>query len=172
MAEEQRQIHNLMSKQAMAAMANTSGVAGETVHEIFTKINNAKDKPKKIDVLKQYDKPYLRQLLKAAFYSKIEWDLPEGTPPFIANEAPVGTEHTLLKNEARRLYNFLKGGNNTISKTRKETLFIQMLEGLHTTEADLLINIKEKRLNQVYKGLTEAVVKEAFDWNDDFMKKA
>ena len=93
-------------------------------------------------------------------------------PPFIANEAPVGTEHTLLKNEARRLYNFLKGGNNTLSKTRKETLFIQMLEGLHTTEADLLINIKDKRLNQVYKGLTEAVVKEAFDWNDDFMKKA
>ena len=52
------------------------------------------------------------------------------------------------------------------------TLFIQMLEGLHTTEADLLINIKDKRLNQVYKGLTEAVVKEAFNWNDDFMKKA
>ena len=59
-----------------------------------------------------------------------------------------------------------------VSKTRKETLFIQVLEGLHTTEADLLINIKDKRLNQVYKGLTEAVVKEAFDWNDDFMKKA
>ena len=47
-----------------------------------------------------------------------------------------------------------------------------MLEGLHTTEADLLINIKDKRINQVYKGLTEAVVKEAFGWNDDFMKKA
>ena len=80
-----------------------------------------KDKPKKIAVLKQYDKPYLRQLLKAAFDPKIQWDLPEGTPPFIANEAPVGTEHTLLKTEARRLFNFLKGGNNTLSKTRKET---------------------------------------------------
>ena len=54
MAEEQKQNPNLMSKQAMAAMANTSGVAGETVHEIFTKVNNAKDKPKKIDVLRQY----------------------------------------------------------------------------------------------------------------------
>ena len=169
---EQAQNPNLMSKKAMETMASTSGVAGETVHEIFTKVNNAKDKPKKIEVLRQYDQPYLRQLLKAAFYSKIEWDLPEGTPPFISNEAPVGTEHTLLKTEARRLFNFLKGGNNTLSKTRKETLFIQMLEGLHTTEADLLINIKDKRLNQVYKGLTEAVVKEAFNWNDDFMKKA
>jgi len=169
---EQAQNPNLMSKKAMETMASTSGVSGETVHEIFTKVNNAKDKPKKIEVLRQNDKPYLRQLLKAGFDPKIEWDLPEGTPPFIANEAPVGTEHTLLKTEARRLFNFLKGGNNTLSKTRKETLFIQMLEGLHTTEADLLINIKDKRLNQVYKGLTEAVVKEAFDWNDDFMKKA
>ena len=161
-----------MAITAREIQMSTEGSSALTADEIFTQINNAKDKPKKIAVLKQYDKPYLRQLLKAAFYSKIEWDLPEGTPPFIANEAPVGTEHTLLKTEARRLFNFLKGGNNTLSKTRKETLFIQMLEGLHTTEADLLINIKDKRLNQVYKGLTEAVVKEAFDWNDDFMKKA
>ena len=92
---EQAQNPNLMSKKAMETMASTSGVSGETVHEIFTKVNNAKDKPKKIEVLRQYDQPYLRQLLKAAFYSKIEWDLPEGTPPFIANEAPVGTQHTL-----------------------------------------------------------------------------
>ena len=72
---EQAQNPNLMSKQAMTAMASTSGVAGETVHEIFTKVNNAKDKPKKIAVLKQYDQPYLRQILKAAFDPKIEWDL-------------------------------------------------------------------------------------------------
>ena len=141
-------------------------------HEILTKVNNAKMKDDKIKVLRDNDSVPLRQIIKGAFDPKIEWDLPEGTPPFIANEAPVGTEHTLLKTEARRLFNFLKGGNNTLSKTRKETLFIQMLEGLHKTEADLLINIKDRRLNQVYKGLTEAVVKEAFNWNDDFMKKA
>ena len=163
---------NLISPKAMEALASTAGAGKELVSEIFTKINNAKDKPKKIEVLRKYDSPGMRMILKGAFDPKIEWDLPEGTPPFIANEAPVGTEHTLLKTEARRLFNFLKGGNNTLSKTRKETLFIQMLEGLHTTEADLLINIKDKRLNQVYKGLTEAVVKEAFNWNDDFMKKA
>ena len=149
-----------------------AGTSAPLFSEIFTKVNNAKVKEEKIKVLKQHDSVPLRQVLKGAFDPKIEWDLPEGTPPFIANEAPVGTEHTLLKTEARRLFNFLKGGNNTLSKTRKETLFIQMLEGLHTTEADLLINIKDKRLNQVYKGLTEAVVKEAFNWNDDFMKKA
>ena len=169
---EQQQNPNLISRKAMAAMSNTSGVAGETVHEIFTKINNAKDKPKKIEVLRRYDKPYIRQILKAAFDPKIKWVLPEGTPPYIANEAPVGTDHSLLKNEARRLYLFIEGGDNTISKTRKETLFIQLLEGLHQTEAEVLINVKDKKLNKAYKGLTAEMVKETFGWNDDFMKES
>ena len=168
---EQQQNPNLISRKAMSAMSNTSGARGETVHEIFTKINNAKDKPKKIEVLKRYDTPYIRQLLKAAFDPKIKWILPEGTPPYIANEAPEGTEHTLLRNETRKLYLFLEGGDNTISKTRKETLFIQMLEGLHKTEAEVLINVKDKKLNKVYKGLTAEMVKESFNWNDEFMKK-
>ena len=124
----------------------------------------------KIEVLKRYDTPYIRQLLKAAFDPKIKWILPEGTPPYIANEAPEGTEHTLLRNETRKLYLFIEGGDNTISKTRKETLFIQMLEGLHKTEAEVLINVKDKKLNKVYKGLTEQLIKETFNWNDDFMK--
>ena len=55
------------------------GSGAPLVHEIFTQINNAKDKPKKIEVLKKYDNPAIRQLLKAAFDPKIEWDLPEGT---------------------------------------------------------------------------------------------
>src|SRR6056300_840599 len=169
---EPTQNPNLISRKAMSAMSATSGAAGETVHEIFTKINNAKDKPKKIEVLKRYDQPYIRQLLKAAFDPKIKWILPEGTPPYIANEAPVGTEHTLLKNETRRLYLFIEGGDNTVSKTRKETLFIQLLEGLHQTEAELLINVKDKKLNKVYKGLTAEMVKESFDWNDYFMKES
>jgi len=47
-------------------------------------------------------------------------------------------------------------------------MFIQMLEGLHSLEAKLLIAVKEKELNKVYKGLTDAVVKEAFGWNDEY----
>ena len=68
------------------------------------------------------------------------------------------------------MYLFIEGGDNTVNKTRKETLFIQMLEGLHKTEAELLINVKNKTLNKTYKGLTEQLVKETFDWNDDFMR--
>ena len=54
----------------------------------------------------------------------------------------------------------------SLSKTKKETMFIQILEVLHADEANLLVNVKDKSLNKVYKGLTDAVVKEAFGWND------
>ena len=161
---------NLISPKAMEAMASTAGAGRELISEIFTKINNAKDKPKKIEVLRQYDSPGMRMILKGAFDPKIEWDLPEGTPPYIANEAPAGTEHTYLEVEAKRLYNFAKGGNDTINKIRKETLFIQMLEGLHASEAKVLIDVKNKSLNKTYKGLTSEMVKEAFGWNADFVK--
>ena len=161
---------NLIPPKAMEAMARTAGAGRELISEIFTKINNAKDKPKKVEVLKQYDTPGMRMILKGAFDPKIEWDLPVGDPPYIANEAPAGTEHTYLEMEAKRLYNFAKGGNDQINKIRKETLFIQMLEGLHADEAKVLIDVKNKSLNKTYKGLTSEMVKEAFGWNADFVK--
>jgi hypothetical protein len=170
MAETQQTNNTgLMSKKGMEAAARTATNARPIAHEIFTQVNNAKDKPKKIEVLRKYDSQGLRQLLKAAFDSKIVFDIPEGIPPFIANEAPTGTDHTSLLDEARKLYLFIKGGSN-IPKVRKETLFIQMLEALHKDDANALINIKDKKLNLVYKGLTENVVKEAFNWNDNFTR--
>ena len=171
MAETEQARHSsLMSKKGMAATARTATNARPLAHEIFTKVNNAKDKPLKIEVLRNNDSQGLRQLLKAAFDPKITWDLPEGTPPYIANEAPAGTDHTSLLDEARKLYLFIKGGSN-IAKVKKETLFIQMLEALHKDDAKALIDIKDKKLNLVYKGLTENAVKEAFNWNDDFLRK-
>ena len=145
-----------------------AGTSAPLFSEIFTKVNNAKVKEEKIKVLKQHDSVPLRQILKGAFDPKIEWDLPEGTPPYKVNEAPAGTEHTLLYTESKRLWHFVKGADNRTSKTRKEMLYIQMLEGLHADEAKLLISVKEKNLNTMYKGLTDAVVKEAFGWNDDY----
>ena len=47
-------------------------------------------------------------------------------------------------------------------------MFIQLLEGLHAEDAKLMIAVKEKSLNLRYKGLTDAVVKEAFGWNSDY----
>ena len=145
-----------------------AGSSAPLFSEIFTKVNNAKVKEEKIKSLKQNDSVPLRQILKGAFDPKIEWDLPEGTPPYKVNEAPAGTEHTLLFTETKRLWHFVKGADPKLSKTRKEMMYIQMLEGLHADEAKLLISVKEKNLNATYKGLTDAVVKEAFGWNDDY----
>ena len=145
-----------------------AGSSAPLLHEILIKVNNAKDKPKKIEVLKQNDSLPLRQVLKGAFDPKIEWDLPPGNPPYEVNEAPAGTEHTTLYTEAKKLWHFVKGADEQLSKTKKEMMFIQMLEGLHKDDAELMIAVKEKELNKRYKGLTEAVVKEAFGWNDDY----
>ena len=150
----------------------TEGSGAPTVHEIFTRINNAKDKPAKIAILRQFDNNAMRQLLKAAFDPKIKFDLPEGNPPYIKNEAPAGTEHTSLASEARKLYHFVVGGNNQITKLKKETMFIQILEGLHGDDAEVLMAIKNKSLNNAYKGLTANLVKETFNWNDDFVRIA
>jgi hypothetical protein len=167
---EQARHSSLMSKKGMAATARTATNARPLAHEIFTQVNNAKDKPLKIEVLRKHDSQGLRQILKAAFDPKIVFDVPEGIPPYMANEAPAGTDHTSLLDEVRKLYLFIKGGS-TIPKIKKETLFIQMLEALHKDDAEVLINIKDKKLNLVFKGLTENVVKEAFNWNDDFLRK-
>ncbi len=112
----------------------------------------------------------MRQILKGAFDPKIEWDLPEGTPPYIENEAPAGTEHTLLEFEAKKLFHFVVGGDKNLTRIRKEALYIQMLEGLHREEAKVLVMIKEKSLNKTFKGLTSDMVKEAFNWTNDFVK--
>ena len=136
--------------------------------EILTKVNNAKTKDKKIAVLKDNDSEPLRMLIKASFDPKIEWVLPEGDTPYKPNEAPEGTEHTLLSQEVKRVWHFIKGADNQTPRMKKETMFIQMLEGLHKNEAEVLCHTKDKILHQKYKGLSDNVVKTAFGWTDDY----
>jgi len=159
---------NLMSKAAMTTMASTSGSGKLLMHEVLTKVNNAKDKPKKIAVLRENDTPGLRRIIKGSFDPSITWDLPEGSPPYMANEAPEGTEHSLLENESKKFWHFVQGADVATSKTRKETMFVQILEALSKGEAELSIAMKDKELHKKYKGLSQAVVKEAFGWNDDY----
>ena len=162
----------LATKRGMQALADAGRPVSTLMSEIATKVNNAKDKPRKLKVLKDHDSVPLRQVLKGAFDPKIEWLLPKGDDiPYNKNDAPIGTEHTLLSQEAKRLYLFTKGGDNTLSQNKRETLFIQMLEGLSAQEADFLVTVVNKKVNNKYKGFTANLVKEAFDWNDDFMKK-
>ena len=68
------------------------------------------------------------------------------------------------------MWHFVTGADAETTKTQKETMFIQILEGLHADEAKVLLGMKNKSLNKMYKGLTESVVKEAFGWNDKFVR--
>ena len=138
--------------------------------EVLKKVHNAKTKDKKVEVLRQYDCDPLRMIIKSSFDPNIVWLIPDGEVPYKENEAEEGTEHTVLRREARKLYRFVKGGEDALPQFKRENLFIATLEGLHKSEAQLLIDAKDKKLHQVYKGLSENVVKEAFGWTDNFTR--
>ena len=137
--------------------------------EILGKVAKLKTKKDKVEYLQKYNTDALRMVVKSSFDPKIEWALPEGDVPYVPNESPEGTEHTILAGEARRLYNFIKGGNPQLTQNKREMMFVQLLEGLHEDEAKLVVAAKDKKLHQVYKGLSANVVKEAFNWTDEYM---
>ena len=161
----------LASKRGMAALQEVGRAIPPLYSEIATKVNNAKDKPRKLKVLQDHDSIALRQVLRGAFDPKIEWALPKGEVPYTVNDAPIGTDHTILSQEAKRLYLFIKGGDDTVKQNKRELLFVQLLEGLSAEEAEFLVAVVNKKVNNKYKGFTANLVKEAFNWDDNFMKK-
>ena len=149
--------------------------------EILTRVHKAKHTKDKEKILKEEDCQALRQILKWNFDPNIQTELPEGTPPYVANEAPEGTEHTLLRTEANNLWHFVmvngKPADPNMQKTIMERTFTRLLEGLHKDEAKLLIAVKDKKLayNQKektgIKGLSIPILQEAFNWDENFKKK-
>jgi len=130
------------------------------LNEVLQKVSNAKTKAQKIKLLQQMNSPALRAILIANFDESVISMLPDGDVPYTKNEAPEGTEHTQLIQEYRKLYLFFKGGAN-ISQTRRETLFIQLLEGLHAKEAEVLSLMKDRKIGKRWK-ITRQCVEEAF----------
>jgi hypothetical protein len=131
------------------------------ISEVLQKVSNAKTKAAKIKILLDNNTNALRSLLIINFDESIESLIPEGEVPYNVNDAPEGTEHTLLEKEYRKLYLFFKGGSSSLKQSQRENLFIQMLEGLSGGEAELLVLAKDKALNKKYR-LTRACVEEAF----------
>ncbi|MGA1663899.1 MAG: DUF6433 family protein [Methylophilaceae bacterium] len=131
------------------------------ISEVLQKVSNAKTKAEKIKLLNQHNSAALRAILIANYDESVISMLPEGEVPFEANDAPKGTEHTVLEKEYRKLYLFFKGGSSSLKQSQRENLFIQMLEGLHEEEAQVLVLVKDKALGKKYK-LTRACVEEAF----------
>ena len=131
------------------------------ISEILRKVSNAKTKKEKVDLLRKHNTTALRQLLIINFDESIVSMMPEGDVPYTPNDAPVGTDHTRLESEYRGLYRFFKGGAK-LSSLKRESMFVQLLEGLAAEEAELLVLAKDGRINEKYKRLTKAVVSEAF----------
>ena len=71
--------------------------------------------------------------------------------------------------EAKKLFHYIKGGNDRLNQMKCEQMFVQLLEGLQENEAEVVILAKDKILHQKYKGLSQQVVKEAFSWDDDYL---
>ena len=131
------------------------------IHEILELVNEQKTKAKKIEILKEYETDALKSLFIWNFDPSVVSLLPEGEVPFNKNDVPVGTDHTSLRREYRQLYHFVKGGNDQLSSLRRESMFIQLLEGLHPEEADIICLVKDGQLNKKYK-LTRDIVETAY----------
>ena len=131
------------------------------IHEILELVDEQRTKAKKIEILKEYRDDSLTTVLIWNFDESVVSLIPEGDVPYKENEVPVGTDHTSLRREHTQLYHFVKGGNDKLSSLRRETMFIQLLEGLHPKEAKIVCLIKDHKLSTQYK-LTQAVVAEAY----------
>ena len=130
-------------------------------HEVLELVSKQKTKAKKIEILQEYESDALKSILIWNFDQTVVSVVPEGEVPFKKNDVPIGTDHTSLRREWKQLYHFIQGGNDTLSALRRETMFIQMLEGLHPSEAEIICLVKDKRLTDKYK-VTYDQVKEAF----------
>ena len=101
------------------------------------------------------------EVVKIDFDESIVSALPDGDVPYTPNPSPTVDSVSKLASEYRTLYNFVKGGNNELSGTRREVLFIQLLESLMPSEAEVLCLVKDKKLGKKYR-CSFPVVSEAY----------
>ena len=149
-------------------MTTTHATLGENrlprntlVSEVLALESKQKTKSNKIQVLKENESLHLKSVVIWNFDESVQSRLPDGDGPFKQNDAPVGTEHLRLAYEWKKLYNFVRGGNDGLRPMKREQLFMQLLEGLHPDEAEIICLVKDKNLKKKYK-LTRAIVEEAF----------
>jgi hypothetical protein len=132
------------------------------VSEILDKFEVAKTREEKIAVLQNNVTDPLLVLLRLNYDHMLKMDLPDGEPPFRKDtDKPIGYSESSLQLELRRFYVWLDP-RTTLPKLKKESLFVNMLEGIHWTEAEALCLAKDRKLQTKYKSLKEDIVREAF----------
>ena len=166
------------------------------VFEVLDAASKQRSKAKKVEVLQRYKHPSLVTLFVWNYDSSIITLLPEGPVPYGTNKDDQNATGTLssriddavskmsemgstslgsqdqgqasIRAEYKKFYNFCKGGNPSLSNLRRETMFINILEGLHPLEAEILILVKDKNLERKYK-ISKEVVSTAYPeivWGD------
>jgi len=131
------------------------------ISEVLKATSNAKTKDQKIKILKENKTDALLAILIWNYDETAKSALPDGEVPYNSSDAPAGTHyHTRLVVEYKKLYHFIQGAS-TLGRTKRESMFIQMLESLHKDEAELVCLTKDGKLQTKYK-ITQNVVKEAF----------
>ena len=159
------------------------------VFEVLEAASKQRTKAKKIEVLQKYAHNSIMAVLIWNFDESVISLLPEGDVPYGNTREDNSVTGTLsdkindavsmmaesgstslgsqdqgkasIRKEFTKFYNFLKGGNSGLSSLRRETMFINILEGLHPLEAEILILTKDKRLTDKYK-ITKDVVSAAY----------
>ena len=158
--------------------------------EVFDLVSRQRSKAKKIEVLKKYEHLSLKVVLIWNFDESVVSMLPEGEVPYAGFDekntysgtlskkldlevrkmhetgsfslgAADQQGHTTIRRESKHFYHFVQGGNPAMNMIRRETMFINILEGLHPLEAEIVTLCKDKRLGEVYK-ITKDVVAEAY----------
>jgi hypothetical protein len=153
--------------------------ANPFIFEIFNAAAKQRSNAKKVEVLQKYSHPSLKALFIWNFDETIQSALPPGDVPYSAvNEMDsfkgtlsekitdavgkmeeLGTNslgsqdqgRSSIRKEYQRFYNFVKGGNDSLSSLRRETMFINVLQGLHPLEAEIICLVKDKKLETKYK---------------------
>lgn len=132
-----------------------------SISEILALANSKKTNEERIDVLHQFDSFPLRHILRLCFQPDVKWLLPEGKMDYKIGS--IIDQEGSLYSKATKLYLFLdgpSGGNPSLDQNRREALFIQYLEGLTANDAELLMNVKDKKMP--FKKITEEVVLAAY----------
>ena len=157
--------------------------------EVFDAASKQRTKAKKIEVLQRYAHDSIMALMIWNFDESVISVLPPGEVPYGNNKDDNMVTGTLsdkindavgkmsemgsnslgsqdqgqasIRKEYTKFYNFLKGGNDSLSNLRRETMFINILEGLHPLEAEILILVKDKKLSEKYK-ITKEIAAAAY----------
>ena len=131
-----------------------------SIPRIFEDISAASSFEARRKVLLENESNPLKDLLKYAFHPDIKFALPSGAPPYKTIGSPDEYNPTYLYPNIRKFYLYIEGGHDGLTQLRREQLFVSMLESLHPKEADVVIQVKDKKLK--FRGLTYKLVKDTF----------